>query len=181
MDSLSKFDKEFVSVLDSFISTADTLAILGIGNELNGDDAVALYVTKHLLGMDPVPEWVHIFYCEKAPEHFLGKLDALRPNRVLVLDAADMDAPPGSIAIIPKEAIWGGFNFSTHTLSLTLLEEFLSGSSPVEDFSLMFIGIQPKQMLFDTPLSDECKTSADEFALFLIELIKKTDCDRTKQ
>ena len=174
------FDDAFVSAVDEFFSSAKLVVILGIGNELNGDDAVGLYVTKRLQSEKSFPEWVHIFYCEKAPEHFLGKIYKLQPNRVLVLDAANMDAPPGSIAIIPKEIIWGGYNFSTHTLSLTLLEEFLgrSSTSSDTDFQMMFIGIQPKQMIFDTPLSVECKEAAEELSTFLINRIKLADSKR---
>ncbi|MHA1685926.1 MAG: hydrogenase 3 maturation endopeptidase HyCI [Candidatus Heimdallarchaeaceae archaeon] len=174
------FDEAFVSAIDKFFSSARLLVVLGIGNELNGDDAVGLYVTKRLQSVVPFPEWVKIFYCEKAPEHFLGKLYQLQPDKVLVLDAANMNAPPGSIAIIPKEIIWGGYNFSTHTLSLTLLEEFLGQSSfsSANDFQMMFIGIQPKQMIFDTPLSPECEEAAEELATFLIERIKIIDSKR---
>ena len=166
------FSKEFLDAINRFFEGRRRLVILGIGNELNGDDAVGLYTVKLIINT-PLPEWVNVFYCEKAPEHFLGKIAKIAPNRVIVIDAADMNAPPGAIAILPRELIWDGFSFSTHTLSLKLLEEFLAHETDINDFKLLFIGIQPKQMFFDTSLSPECKNSAEELAELIIKKIKE--------
>ncbi len=60
-----------------FLDEVKVLAILGVGNEDNGDDAVGLYITR-ILQKTSLPNWVEIFYCERVPEHFLGKLDKLK-------------------------------------------------------------------------------------------------------
>jgi len=166
------FTEEFIQKIDDFLSGANKLAILGIGNEDNGDDAVGLYVLI-ILQHANLPDWVTNFYCERVPEHFLGKIAKLGPNRILLLDAADMKEIPGAIAIFSKELISKGFHMSTHNLSLTMLEEFLKPDVP--DLVTLYIGIQPKNMLFQTPLSDECSKAADEFANLLIERIDLAD------
>ena len=163
-----QFTEEFIHAIDEFLVNADRLAILGIGNEDNGDDAVGLYVVN-LLQKTSLPEWVTYFYCERVPEHFLGKIANLNPNRIIIVDAADMKEIPGVIAIFPKEAVSSGFHLSTHTLSLTMLEEFLKPTIP--DLITMYVGIQPKFMYFNTPLSKECKSAAEEFSELLIERI----------
>lgn len=164
----SQFTDEFIQTIDHFLDNAEILAILGVGNEDNGDDAVGLHITR-ILQKASLPNWVEIFYCERVPEHFLGKLDKLKPNRIIVLDAADMKEIPGVIAIFPKEMISQGYHFSTHTLSLTMLEEFLKPS--IEDLKTLYVGIQPKHTVFETPLSEECKKEGNEFAELLIERI----------
>ncbi|MHA1304288.1 MAG: hydrogenase 3 maturation endopeptidase HyCI [Candidatus Heimdallarchaeaceae archaeon] len=170
--SENAFREEFVQTIETFFREAVTLAILGVGNEDNGDDAVGLYVIQ-LLQQKKLPEWVKIFYCERVPEHFLGKLEKLKPDRILVIDAADMKEIPGAVAIFPKEAISQGYHFSTHTLSLTMLEEFLKHS--IENLKTMYMGIQPKQTVFETPLSEECKESAQELSELLIKLINECE------
>ncbi len=167
-----QFTEEFIHTIDDFLVNVDRLAILGIGNEDNGDDAVGLYVLN-LLKKQRLPEWVTNFYCERVPEHFLGKIEKLNPNRVIIIDAADMKEIPGAIAIFPKEAVSSGFHLSTHTLSLTMLEEFLKPTIP--DLITMYVGIQPKFMYFNTPLSKECKVAAEEFAKLLIEKINQVE------
>ncbi|MCE7740930.1 MAG: hydrogenase maturation protease [Candidatus Heimdallarchaeota archaeon] len=163
------FTEEFVKAIDDFLAGAVKLAILGIGNEDNGDDAVGLHILK-ILQREDLPEWVMNFYCERVPEHFLGKIRNFGPNRIILLDAADMKEIPGAIGIFPKEAVSSGFHLSTHTLSVTMLEEFLKPEIP--DLSTLYVGIQPKQLYFQTPLSEECIEAGEEFAELLIERIK---------
>jgi len=164
----NQFTEEFIQTIDTFLEGTEKLAILGIGNEDNGDDAVGLY-TVNLLQEANLPEWITNFYCERVPEHFLGKIAKLAPNRIMIIDAADMKEIPGAIAIFSKEMISQGFHFSTHTLSLTMIEEFLKPI--VENLQTMYIGIQPKTMIFETPLSEECKKAVEEFAELLEERI----------
>jgi hydrogenase 3 maturation protease len=165
-----QFTEEFIQAIDKFLVGTERLAILGIGNEGNGDDAVGLY-TVELLQKADLPEWVTNFYCERVPEHFLGKIAKLAPNRIMIIDAADMKEIPGAIAIFSKEMISQGFHFSTHTLSLTMIEEFLK--PVIENLRTMYIGIQPKTMIFETPLSEECKKAVEEFSEVLAERINK--------
>ncbi len=175
-ESEDQFTEEFISIIDNFLISGDKFVILGIGNEDNGDDAVGLHVLTQLQ-KESLPSWVTLFYCERVPEHFLGKISNIEPNRIMVLDAADMKEIPGAIAIFPKEAVSSGFHLSTHTLSLTMLEEFLKPIVP--DLVIAYVGIQPKLMYFDTPLSEECKAAAEEFAELLIERIKLADKEKS--
>ena len=172
----NQFTQEFIRAIDDFLKDATKLAILGVGNEDNGDDAVGLYILT-ILQEANLPDWVTNFYCEKVPEHFLGKFRKLEPDRIIILDAADMKEIPGAIAIFPKEAVSSGFHLSTHTLSLTMLEEFLKPVVP--DLITLYVGVQPKDLYFDTPLSKECKVAAEEFAELLIERINLADKEKT--
>ena len=169
------FEQEFIQVIDHFLKESKKLAILGIGNEDNGDDAVGLYILK-ILQEKNLPEWVMNFYCERVPEHFLGKIRSFRPNRIILLDAADMKEVPGAIGVFTKEAVSSGFHLSTHTLSVTMLEEFLKPDVP--DLKTLYIGIQPKELYFMSPLSEECKEAGAEFAEFLAERIMLADLNK---
>ncbi|MHA1396310.1 MAG: hydrogenase 3 maturation endopeptidase HyCI [Candidatus Heimdallarchaeaceae archaeon] len=167
-----EFTEEFIQHIDDFLQGANRLAILGIGNEDNGDDAAGLHVANLLL-KETLPDWIQIYYCERVPEHFLGKLERLRPNRIIILDAANFEEIPGAIAAFSKEMIAQGYHFSTHTLSLTMLEEFLKPVVP--DLVTLYIGIQPKQTEFLSEMSKECKEATIEFAQLLVERINKAN------
>ena len=173
--STEPFTDEFIKAIDDFLAKAKKLAILGIGNEDNGDDAIGLYILK-ILQKTELPIWVKNFYCERVPEHFLGKISNFGANRIILLDSADMKEIPGAIGIFPKEAVSSGFHLSTHTLSLTMLEEFLKPDVP--DLETLYVGIQPKQLYFQTPLSKECEEAGEEFAELLIKRIKLVDSKR---
>ena len=82
-----------------------------------------------------------------------------------------------AFAIFSKEVISQGFHLSTHSLSLTMLEEFLKPD--IHDLVTLYVGIQPKHMFFQTPLSTECRDSAEEFAELLIERINLVDRARS--
>lgn len=174
MDSFSieDFNEEFLEKIRSFLHGVNTLAILGVGNEDNGDDAVGLKVIN-ILKEKTLPDWVKLYYCERVPEHFIGKLEKLKPNRIIVIDAADMKDSPGVIAIFPKEIISKEYNFSTHTLSLTMLEEFLSYT--IHDLDILYVGIQPKYTVFESPLSEECLQSAIELSELIFFIINESE------
>ena len=176
-EKVEPFTDEFIKAIDDFLANATKLSILGIGNEDNGDDAVGLHILN-LLQEANLPNWIKNFYCERVPEHFLGKIREFGANRIILLDAADMKEVPGAIGIFPKEAVSSGFHLSTHTLSVTMLEEFLKPDVP--DLETLYVGIQPKQLYFMTPLSDECREAGDEFAELLVERIKFADSNIKK-
>lgn len=174
-ETADSFTEEFIKAIDDFLVNVKKLAVLGIGNEDNGDDAAGLYILKILQNQN-LPSWVMNFYCERVPEHFLGKVRKFSPNRVILIDAADMKEIPGAIGIFPKKDVSSGFHLSTHSLSLTMLEEFLKPEIP--DLITLYVGIQPKQLYFLSPLSIECKEAGDEFAQLLVERINIANANK---
>ncbi len=169
MNKDNDFTAEFISAIKDFLKGSRKLTVLGVGNPDNGDDGVGLYVIE-LLKKEHLPDWVELINCERVPEHFLGKLEKMKPNRIIVVDAANMHEVPGAIAIFPQEMISQGYNFSTHTLSLTMLNDFLKET--IADLKVLYIGLQPKQTVFETNISKECKIAAEELAKVISDLIK---------
>jgi len=98
------------------------LAVVGIGNPLRGDDGFGPAVVGTL---GPSPAW-RLFDAQTAPESFLGPVAASGCPGVLFVDAADLGAAPGRVALVPAEAL-AEVDASTHALSLGLLAEALRG------------------------------------------------------
>ncbi len=69
-------------------------AILGIGQELRGDDALGLEIARRLQKKLSGREDVLILLAGPAPENFTGALRRFAPQRVILVDAALMGEPP---------------------------------------------------------------------------------------
>ena len=67
--------------------------VIGVGNELRGDDAVGLAVVRALSGS--VPEGVAVVECEGEPVSLLSAWEG--HDRAFVVDATRSNAEPGTI------------------------------------------------------------------------------------
>ena len=79
-------------------------------------------------------------------------------QRVLVVDAADMDLEPGSIRRIHADRLDDPFLMTTHTLPLTFLIESLREFVPQVDL----LGIQPNIVAFGFPMSEEVRSAVGQ-------------------
>jgi len=133
--------------------------LIGIGNELRGDDAVGVYIARNFKKND----W-HVIVAGQVPEDFTSEIKKIRPNLLVLVDAALMDLEPGEIRIVPIDKI-PSVAFSTHGMPLSFFIHY------IEDFvgEVLLIGIQPKQMEFGMDLSPEIKRSAQRLLDILRE------------
>ena len=132
------------------------VAVVGIGNELNGDDGVGVQVVRRLrarLGSRPD---VLIIEAATAPENFTGPLRRFRPDLILLIDAASLDQTPGATAIIDWRDT-DGLGASTHTLPPSVFARFLVEEL---DCRLALVGIEPAQLEFGQPLSPPVSAAA---------------------
>jgi hydrogenase 3 maturation protease len=107
--------------------------LMGIGNALRCDDGVGVYVARmfHMSGWRSLD-------CGTAPENFTGVVRREHPDLLLIVDAADMNIPPGEFRVIPFEKIQD-VGIGTHQLPLTHLISYLGEDAG----EIIFIGIQP--------------------------------------
>ncbi len=144
------------------------LAFLGIGNELNGDDAAGVQVVRSLhqyldrrcaftpdkLAREPYilrDGRLELLLLEggAAPEAFTGPLRRFDPDWVILVDAASFDAEPGTVMWLDWTAA-DGMSASTHILPPTILSKYLINELGCR---VALIGIQPLAVDFDTPMS----------------------------
>ena len=103
-----------------------------------------------------------------APENFTGTLRRFEPDLVVLIDAAEMGQSAGDIACLDwREA--GGWSASTHTLPLNMLSAFLVNELGCQ---VMLLGVQPRQMGMDQPLSQEVELAVDEIVVELHRWMK---------
>ncbi len=102
-------------------------------------------------------EWL-LVEAGQAPENFSGTLRRFQPDLVILIDAADMGQPGGSVACLDwREA--DGWSASTHSLPLNMLSAFLVSEL---DCQVMVLGIQPVQIGMDQPISHEVEFAVKE-------------------
>ena len=144
------------------------IAILGIGHELCGDDAAGLMVVRglHTVSGDDLL----IIDAGSAPENFTGKLREFAPDVLIVVDAVQMNEPPGTVRLLGLGAA-EPYSATTHTLSPHLMIDYLRASL---DCDMLLLGIQPKQDAFGSGLSPDVQHSIDEVVQVLDSVC---DCD----
>ena len=132
--------------------------LLGIGNEMKGDDAVGTYIAKKFKEKG----WITMD-CATVPENYVGKVIGYEPEKVVIVDAADMGLKPGEIRRISKDKM-GRASFSTHSLPLSI---FISHIEKETNAEIVVIGIQPKSMYGE--MSEEIKKAAEKVIDYLRE------------
>jgi len=142
--------------------------ILTVGNSLMGDDAAGPKLAGMLMET-PAAGW-DIIDGGAAPENEVQRVRALRPERVLVVDAAEMGLNPGEIRLVDESIIADQCFMTTHTLPLTFLIEAL------RDFAadVQLLAIQPSLVAFGFPMSPEVSGAV---ALIHQRLTEGTDLD----
>lgn len=120
------------------------VAVVGVGSELCRDDEAGLYVVDRLtertgLAAGQSNERLLLVRGGPAPENFTGIIKAFRPDLLVVVDAAYLKLPAGSIQILPEERA-AGLSFSTHMLPLPMMLAYLKLECACET---CLVGIQP--------------------------------------
>lgn len=125
------------------------IAILGIGNSLNGDDGAGPAVVQALQRAHHSAGNILILDAGPAPENFTSDLRRFKPDIVLMIDAAEMGTTPGTIMLLETGQV-DGFGASTHLYPPSTLAGFLSSELVC---STVLLGIQPRSLDFDQPLT----------------------------
>lgn len=148
---------------------AHRVAVLGIGNELNGDDGVGVLAARRLkerLESRPdLAQRVVVYEACTAPESFSGPLRRFAPDLVILVDAAYLQQEPGAVEWIDWENT-DGFSASTHGLPPTLFAKFLMAELGCR---VRLAGIQPVHLEFDRPMSQQAAAAAERVAVEIFE------------
>jgi hydrogenase 3 maturation protease len=162
---------ELEGFIEDFLSGSEKVAVLGAGSVLMSDDAAGILVTEHLIGAIGKRNNLKIMNGCTAPENFTGEIKDHGPDRLIVLDAADMKEKPGSIMIIDPDVI-EGVTFSTHMLPLKVMLNYLKKEIGCR---VLILGIQPLNAEFGTVVSQEVLEAVDELKCVLENKLTKFD------
>ncbi len=128
---------DFEARLRRKLRGANRIAVVGIGDELNVHDRLGMVAAKEVEGLHL--DNLRVFYAGTVPESVTGPLRRYRPDAIVLLDAADFGARPGSVALVQPEEIHASL-LSTHALPLSVVMEFLAKDTGAR---ILLVGIQP--------------------------------------
>lgn len=154
--------------MKKFIENYERIVILGIGNEIRGDDALGSIIAKNLYESFNKRENILVFDGGMVPENYTGLIRKEKPSHIILLDAVDMKEDPGCIRIVEKHEI-ANYNISTHAMPLSFLISYIESTT---DSKIILIGIQPKNMDITQNISKEVEKSIEMVVDLFEKLLK---------
>ncbi|MCX6355828.1 MAG: hydrogenase maturation protease [Candidatus Aureabacteria bacterium] len=137
------------------------IAVVGIGNTLRGDDGAGSLLAQRLLARGVRS----VFDGGSAPENHAAGAAAMRPDTVLLVDAARFGGEAGEARLMGSGEICGG-TLSTHGASLALFARYLAAQCGCE---VAFLGIQPGDTAVASAVSISVETTLHELEELFLE------------
>jgi hydrogenase 3 maturation protease len=135
-----------LTTLDSYCNGAPL--VVGIGNRMRKDDGFGSIVAERIQKSHKTCA-LDTGVC---PENYLGKISRLKPDTVILVDAADMGLAPGAMRIATEAEAKPETLFSTHNACCFLVMNFLKNEG-VKD--IIVVTVQPKDIGFGEGMSPE--------------------------
>lgn len=121
------------------------IAVVGIGSDILSDDSVGVRVVREMKKLHkrhrPSNREIRMFEGGIAPENITGAIRDFSPSYVFLVDAINDGQNADSMRIIPKKEV-SGISFSTHTLPLYLLADYLDCTVRCKS---VIIGVNPRE------------------------------------
>ena len=152
---------------DYFGDGENRVVLVGVGNPMRADDGVGSKIIELL--QKRLLENVMLINAETVPEAFTSKVEKYKPTHVMLIDAANFRGQVGETRLITGAQI-GGQALSTHSLPLSLFIHYIEKSI---DVPVILLGIQPKTIDFDMPMSREIEEAAVSIADTLIQILSE--------
>ena len=138
--------------------------VLGVGNRMRSDDGVGCEVARELAKRN-LPA-LEVIEAGTVPEDYLNKIIELTPEKIIIVDAADIGSAPGDFKVIADEEL-NSFSFHTHALSPVLLIQYLKAHLNAD---IYFVAVQPFSTALGEGLSPELRKRLKEIVEFIIVL-----------
>lgn len=127
-----------------------TKILMGIGNDDRLDDGAGVVVARSFSH----PDWL-VLDCATVPENYTGVIKKNRPDKVILVDAAQMGLAPGTLRLIPADKIQD-VGVGTHALPLSVVINLMQ---PYVKNPILFVGLQPAVLGDGRGLSPEVRAA----------------------
>ncbi len=135
------------------------ILFVGIGNVLKQDDGIGVWISKRIKHS----ESVIALTVEVSIENYIGKINSLRPDILVLIDCVEMHLEPGSIKLLDISQV-SDSTFNTHNISLKKISSFFR-------MPVYMLGIQPEKIDFGEKISYLVMDAGNK----IIELINKQE------
>jgi hydrogenase 3 maturation protease len=144
--------------LGELLARCQRVVVAGVGCRNRGDDAFGPVLAARLRAAG-----APAFDCGDRVEDWTGDIAAARPDAVLVADAIDLHARPGTVALVGADALPPGCG-ETHGAPLHALLRYLEDRTGA---TVRLLGVQPVSLAAGNVLSPEVAAAVDRLALLL--------------
>lgn len=127
--------------LKDLLIRANRLLFVGVGNVLKSDDGVGVKISRHIVDRSNI----FAITVEVSIENYIGKINSMKPEEIVVLDCMDLGLSPGTCRLLAIEDV-EDLTFNTHNISLGSLRDFFP-------YPAYVLGIQPHTVAFGDELS----------------------------
>jgi len=145
----------------------DQAVVLGVGNDLRGDDAAGPRVARALRSRFPR----RAFDGGQAPENYLGPLRRSGARMVLLVDAADFGGATGEIRLLAAGDVEGA-GIATHGAPLGMLMRALAEELDVQT---ALLAVQADQTTLGSAMSEEVRGACDRIVDELSRVLDAAD------
>ncbi|MDI6724155.1 MAG: hydrogenase maturation peptidase HycI [Methanobacterium sp.] len=153
--------------MKKFLKDYKKVVILGIGNEIKGDDASGPLIARKISALLNKNKNVVVFDGGTVPENYTGSIRKENPTHIILVDAVEMKKEPGYIRVVEKDEI-ANYNISTHAMPVSFLIKYMETTI---DAKIILVGIQPKSMGFNEKVSKEVEDSIDKVVKSIIQIM----------
>jgi hydrogenase maturation protease HycI len=136
--------------------------ILGVGNPLQGDDAIGPNLVDLLHGRVEAT----LVYAGEVPENYLSSIQAAQPDVVLIIVALELGAEPGGLAIMDADRLRAIENF-TRNPGLAFLAVMIQDETNAE---VILVGVQPETTRFAGKMSKSVQLAMHNLEDMLVNL-----------
>lgn len=131
---------------------------VGVGNVLHRDDGVGTYITQRIQERDHI----RVLNAEVSLENYIGKINAINPDVLILIDSVYFNQKPGYCQFMPVEQIID-FTTGTHNISLNKITDFFKAK-------VWILGIQPESVSFGEHMSVSVIASANAVVKLVNEI-----------
>jgi hydrogenase 3 maturation protease len=131
------------------------ILFVGIGNLLRKDDGAGAYISSGIKGSGTVSALT----VEVSIENYIGKINRIGPDILVIIDALDMCSVPGDYKLLNINQT-EDMTFNTHNISLRRVSDFFK-------MPVYLLGIQPENIDFGEKMSYLVKNTADKIISFI--------------
>ena len=135
------------------------ILFVGIGNLLRQDDGIGVYISTRLKETNRVK----VITAEVSIENYIGKINSIDHDTLVLIDCVDMNKNPGTCELIHPDRVHD-MTFNTHNISLKRLSEFFRNE-------VLILAIQPEKIGFGENLSYIVREAGNR----IIELVNKKE------
>lgn len=136
----------------------NTLLFVGVGNRLKSDDAIGIQICEKIKQSGRK----QVLIVESGIEKFVGKINSISPDILVLVDCTDFNKEPGYFNLFPIGETHDN-TLHTHTISLLRISEFFLMKTYV-------LGIQPEFVGFGEVISPIVLKRANQILSFINEM-----------